>query len=169
MSGLINVLLILALVALVLLRQARPRRVPEGPRRLLLPVVALLLVAHEWAGSDLSGLVDPHHQVASTLLLATQLVIGLGTGVAWGMTTRVWQDESGTVWSRNTRVTAAVWAGSIALRVALALVGAAMGLQQGVWAVVLALGVALVVRGGVIAWRAGELRSAGMGRVAVKF
>ena len=148
MSQLANALLIAAVVVLVLVRQFRPQRVANGARWWLLPAVLMVLVLR-----DPGPLVDPRHQAASVLLLAGELILGVGMGAAWAFTTRIWRDGGGAVWMRGTKATAAIWAGGIAVRLALAGTSAALGLHQGSAALMLSLPLMLLIRTGLLMWR----------------
>jgi hypothetical protein len=101
MSGFTDVLVALAVVALIVVRQIRPQ--PAGSRRWwLVPAVLVLLVLRE------PGTVDGRHQVASVLLLTVELVTGLLMGAAWAWTSRMWTEPDGSVWVRGTKATLAV-------------------------------------------------------------
>lgn len=148
MSALVNVVVIVAVVALVIARQFRTRRV-TGDRKLLLePAILTVLALRE------PGLLDPHHHTASAALLAAELLIGLATGAGWAWTTRIWTEADGSVWSRSTKASALVWLLGIALRMGLYATGAAAGVKQGTTALLLALAATLLVRSGILLWRA---------------
>lgn len=148
MSGIAYAVVIAAVVVLVVVRQFRPQRVADGARWWLLPA-ALMVPALRDPGS----LVDPRHQAVSVLLLAGELILGAGMGAAWAFTSRIWKDESGAVWVRGTKATAAIWAGGIAVRLALAGTSAALGLHQGSAALMLSLPLMLLIRTGLLMWR----------------
>lgn len=154
MSGVVDAVLVVAVVALVLVRQLRPQAVTGNRKWWLLPAVLAFLAVRQ------PGLMDPHHETVSAALLAAELLVGVGMGAVWAFTTRVWRDESGTVWSKGTKATAAAWIGGIALRFGLAGVGALMGVHQGGGATMLALAATLLVRTGGVVWRARELQPA---------
>ncbi|MEU6171790.1 DUF1453 domain-containing protein [Streptantibioticus parmotrematis] len=160
MSGLANIVVIVAVVALVIVRQVRPRRVKDGRSLWILPAVLLYLALRE------HGIVDAHHEAVSVGLLAGELLIGVGMGVVWAFTSRIWRDQDGVVWTKGTKATAAAWAGGIALRIGLAAVGAMMGVHQGEGATMLALAGTLLIRTGLVVWRARELEPVGFGATA---
>ncbi|MEU9360542.1 DUF1453 domain-containing protein [Streptomyces sp. NPDC048301] len=152
MSELFNVLVIIAVVAFVVVRQFSDRRVGEQRRWWLLPAVLLVVALR----SD--GAVDPHHETLSAAMLGAALVTGLATGAGWGWTARLRQGPDDSVWSRGTRATAFVWAGGIAVRVSLAVAAVVLGVHQGTAALLVSLAAMLFARGGVLALRAKELR-----------
>ncbi|MFI6685977.1 DUF1453 domain-containing protein [Streptomyces sp. NPDC050485] len=147
MSALFNVLIAIAVVALILVRQFKPQQL-SGSRWWVVPAVLGFLAVKD------GGLIDPHHHAASVTLLGAELVIGVLMGVGWAWTTKIWTESDGTVWSRGTKATAGVWVAGIVLRVGLAGLGAVAGIHMGTGAVLLALAASLLVRGGVLMWRA---------------
>jgi hypothetical protein len=152
MPGLVNVLVIVAVVALVLVRQFRPSRIDTERRWWLLPVILAVVALRE------PHIVDAHHHTASVVLLAAELLTGLAIGAAWAWTTRIWVEPDGAVWSRSTKASGGVWAVGIGLRVGLFALGAALGVHQDSSALMLALAATLLVRSGILAWRAQSLR-----------
>lgn len=154
MSGLVGVVVVVAVVVLVIGRQVKPQKVTDGGRWWLVPGVLAFLAVRQ------HGLTDPHHQAASVALLAAELVVGAGMGAVWAFTTRIWMDEAGAVWARGTKATAGAWTGGIVLRVALGAIGALMGVHQGGGSMMLALAVTLLIRTGLVVWRARDLRPA---------
>ncbi|PSM38163.1 DUF1453 domain-containing protein [Streptomyces dioscori] len=152
MSGLVDVLAIVAVVVLVIARQFRPRRLDADRRWWVAPVVLIFLAVRE------PGLLDPGHRTASALLLGVELLIALVTGLGWAWTTRIWAAPDGAVWSRGSRAGVGVWITGIALRAGLAGLGAAFGLHQDTSALLLGLALTLLVRSGILAWRAQGLR-----------
>ncbi|MFD0020158.1 DUF1453 domain-containing protein [Streptomyces sp. NPDC058382] len=151
MSGPVNVLVIVAVVALVVVRQCSARQISGDRRWWVLPGVLLVMALRE------PGLVDSHHETLSVFLLGAELVVGLITGAAWGWTARLWRAEDGSLWSKGTKATAYVWIGGLVLRVALYGVAAALGIHQGSPALMMALAVTLLVRSGVLASRTAEI------------
>ncbi|WP_328493546.1 DUF1453 domain-containing protein [Streptomyces sp. NBC_00414] len=148
MSGLVDVLAIVAVVVLVIARQFRPRRMDADRRWWAAPAVLIFLAVRE------PGLLDPDHRTASVLLLGVELLIALGTGLGWAWTTRIWTTPDGSVWSSGSKAGVGVWVTGIALRAGLAGLGAAFGLHQGTSALLLGLALTLLVRSGILAWRA---------------
>ena len=78
-------------------------------------------------------------------------------GFAWGFTTRVWRDASGTVWAKGTLATGFAWGGMIIARIALYAIGSAMGVAQGEGVLLLSLAAVLLVRTAVVSWRARDM------------
>lgn len=151
MSGLVNALVILAVVVLVVARQFRTRRITTDRRWWIVPAILAVMALRE------PGLIDTHHRAEAMLLLGTELFIGLATGAAWGWTTRIWAEPDGSLWSKSTKASAAVWGLSIALRLGLFGIGILLGVHQDSSALLLALAVTLLVRSGILAWRSQSL------------
>ncbi|THA63534.1 DUF1453 family protein [Streptomyces sp. A0958] len=151
MSGLVNVLVIVAVIALVLVRQCSAQRISGDRRWWVLPAVLLVMALRE------PGLIDPDHRIASVAVLGAELAVGLITGAGWAWTSRVWRAEDGSLWSKGTKATVLVWTGGLALRAALYGIGAMLGVHQGSPALMTALAATLLVRGGLLAWRAGVI------------
>ncbi|MFD8419649.1 DUF1453 domain-containing protein [Streptomyces sp. NPDC059466] len=154
MSGLVNALVIVAVVVLVVARQFRTRRVSTDRRWWIVPAVLAVIALRE------PGLVDSHHRTGAILLIGTEIVIGLAVGAAWAWTTRMWMEPDGTVWSRSTKTGAAVWGVGIAARLGLYGIGALLGVRQNSSALLLALAATLLVRSGLLLWRSQSLRPA---------
>jgi len=153
MSGLVDALLIVVAVVVVIARQFRASRIDTGRRWWLLPVVLAVVALRE------PGLVDAQHRTASIALLTAELLIGLAIGAGWAWTSRIWA-EDGSVWSRSTKASGAVWAVGIGLRAGLFALGAALGVHQDSSALLLALAATLLVRSGTLDWRARSLNTA---------
>ncbi|MEU2285619.1 DUF1453 domain-containing protein [Streptomyces sp. NPDC013178] len=151
MSGLVNALLILAVAALVIMRQFRTSRVGTDRRWWVLPGVLAVIALRE------PDLLDAHHQTASALLLITELLVGLATGAGWAWTTRIWREADGAVWSRSTKASVAVWGAGIGLRVGLYACGVMLGVHQDSSAMLLGLAATLLVRSGILMWRVQSL------------
>ncbi|MFI6280743.1 DUF1453 domain-containing protein [Streptomyces sp. NPDC050988] len=151
MSGLVDALVILAVVVLVIARQFRTRRTATDRSWWVVPAVLVFLALRE------PGLLDPDHRTLSVLLLGAELLIGLATGAGWAWTTRIWRAPDGTVWSRSSKASGFVWIIGIALRAGLFGLGAALGLRQDSSALLLALAVTLLVRSGIMVRRAQTL------------
>ncbi|WP_066946825.1 DUF1453 domain-containing protein [Streptomyces lushanensis] len=149
MSSLVGIVVIVAAVALVAVRQFKPQRIVSGGRGWLVLPVVLTVVA-----LSRPGLTDAHDHFLSVLLLGAELVVGVVVGAGWAWTGRLWTAEDGTVWTRGTGATVAVWTGGIALRAALMGIGALAGVHQGSGALLLALAVSVLVRRGMLVWRA---------------
>ncbi|MFE9373939.1 DUF1453 domain-containing protein [Streptomyces sp. NPDC006711] len=147
MSALMNVLLALAAVALILVRQFKPQQVGGSRRWWLLPALLLFFSVRN------GGLVDQHHRSGSLVLLGAEVLIGVLMGVGWVLTSKTWTEADGTVWSRGTGATAGIWVLGILVRVGLAGLGALAGIHLGTGAILLALAASLLVRGGLLMWR----------------
>ncbi|MGW1074525.1 DUF1453 domain-containing protein [Streptomyces sp. NPDC002537] len=155
MSGSFDVVVIVAVCAIVLVRQTRPRRVAaDGGRWWLLPALLVLLAVRG------PGLIDSGHPAESAGLLAGGVLAGLATGAAWAWTTRIWSDESGATWAQGGRATAAIWLGGMALRAALYGLGALIGVHQGGSAAMLTVAAVLLARAGVLLHRTRDVRPA---------
>ncbi|MFI6057835.1 DUF1453 domain-containing protein [Streptomyces sp. NPDC051286] len=148
MSGLINVLVIIAVIALVVVRQCSARRNSDDRRWWVLPGILILLSLRQ------SGLTDPRDEALSLVVLGAELLVGLVVGVGWGRTTRLWRESDGSMWSRGTKATVLVWTGGLALRTALSGTTVPMGIRQGSAAPIAALALTLLARSGVLTWRA---------------
>ncbi|MCX5143408.1 MULTISPECIES: DUF1453 domain-containing protein [unclassified Streptomyces] len=151
MSGLVNLLVIVAVIGFVVVRQCSAQQISGDRRWWVLPGVLLVMALRE------PGLVDPRHEALSVIVLGAELAVGLVTGAGWGWTARLWRAEDGTLWSKGTKATVYVWTGGLILRAALYGLAAALGIHQGGPALMMALAVTLLVRSGVLARRAGEI------------
>ncbi|MEU4872302.1 DUF1453 domain-containing protein [Streptomyces sp. NPDC021608] len=154
MSGLVDALVIVAVIALVIVRQFRASRIDTGRRWWLLPGVLAVLALRE------PDLLDAHHPVTAALVLGAEVTVGLATGAAWAWTTRVWVEPDGAVRSRSTGASVAVWAVGIGLRLGLYALGTVLGVHQDSSAVMLALAATLLVRSGVLIRRTRSLHPA---------
>jgi hypothetical protein len=148
MSGPVNALVIVAVIAVVIARQLRPRRVTMSGRWWLVPAVLVVLAVRE------GGIIDTAHPGTATALLVAELVVGAVMGLVWAGTTRMWTEQDGSVWAQGTKATIAVWALGIAIRVGLYGAATAMGVHQHTGSVLLAIAVTLLVRRAVLSWRA---------------
>ncbi|WP_275462621.1 DUF1453 domain-containing protein [Streptomyces noursei] len=149
MSGLLNIAVLIAVVAIVFARQFTAQRITsEGRKWWLMPVILIFMALRQ------PGLVDPSHRAASVVLLVVTLLIGLASGAAWAWTTRIWTDENGAVWTKGTWAAAGVWLGGMALRLGLMGIAAAFGVHQSSQTTLLSVAAMLLTRAGVTAWRA---------------
>ncbi|WP_406453670.1 DUF1453 domain-containing protein [Streptomyces sp. NBC_01622] len=148
MSGLVNALVLVAVAALVIVRQFSARQIGTDRRWWLLPAILAVVALRE------PGILDAHHHTESALLLGVELLIGLATGAGWAWTTRLWVETDGSVWSKSTKASGGVWIVGIALRVGLIALGALIGVHQNSSALMLGLAATLLVRSGVLVWRA---------------
>jgi hypothetical protein len=151
MSGFVNALVIFAVVVLFVARQFRTRRISVDRRWWLVPAVLAVLALRE------PGMIDQQHETEAVLLLSVELLIGLVTGAAWAWTTRIWAEPDGSVWSKSTKASGAVWGVGIALRLGLFGIGALLGVHQNSSALLLALAATLLVRSGLLTWRSPSL------------
>ncbi|MEU9486230.1 DUF1453 domain-containing protein [Streptomyces decoyicus] len=149
MSGLLNIVVITAAVAWVVVQQFTAQRVTsEGKKWWLIPAVLTVMSVRQ------PGLMDPGHPTASAVLLGVEILIGLACGVGWAWTTRIWTDADGAVWAKGGWAAAGVWFCGMALRVGLMGIAAAMGVHQGSAATMLSVAAMLLTRAGATAWRA---------------
>ncbi|MEU5660191.1 DUF1453 domain-containing protein [Streptomyces sp. NPDC047737] len=148
MSGLFNVLVIVAVVALAVTRQFSARRIRDEKRWWLLPTVLLLVALRN------GEVVDPRHEALSAVLLVAGILAGLVTGAGWGWTSRVWRQPDASVWSRGTKATVFVWVGGIGVRALLGGGAFLLGVHQGPAALLLSLAAMLLARSGVLVLRA---------------
>ncbi|MFJ4541262.1 DUF1453 domain-containing protein [Streptomyces tibetensis] len=147
MSGLVDALVIVLVAVVVIARQFRARRIDGERRWWLLPALLVVLALRE------PGMIDAQHPTASALLLGAELLIGLATGAGWAWTTPIWAEPDGTVWSRSSKASIAVWAVGIGLRAGLFALGAAVGVHQDSSALLLGLAGTLLVRAGILSRR----------------
>ena len=157
MSGLTNVLVIIAVVVLVVARQFKAQQITTDKRWWVVPAVLVLMAVRK------PDLLDSHHQALSATLIGLELLVGLAIGAGWAWTSRMWTAQDGTVWSKSTKASGAVWAVGVAIRAGLYAAGAAFGIRQGSAALMLALAATLLVRSGVLVWRAQSVRPAPQG------
>ncbi|MGW1227719.1 DUF1453 domain-containing protein [Streptomyces sp. NPDC002530] len=148
MSGLVNAVVLVAVVAVVAVRQFSAGPVTCDRRRWILPGLLLVMALRE------PGPLDAHHEASAAVVLCAELFVGAVTGAGWARTTRVWRARDGTLWSRGTRATVYVCAGGLGLRAALYGLAAALGVHRGSPALMMALAVTLLVREGLLARRA---------------
>ncbi|KUO12506.1 DUF1453 family protein [Streptomyces sp. DSM 15324] len=151
MSALIDALVIVAVAALVIVRQVGASRVDTDRRWWLLPVVLAVVALRE------PHLLDAHHFSASAVILGAELLVGLATGIGWAWTTRIGVESDGAVWSKSTRSSVGVWVLGISLRAGLFALGALFGVHQNSSALLLALAGTLLVRSGILIRRARRL------------
>ncbi|MFD9392550.1 DUF1453 domain-containing protein [Streptomyces sp. NPDC060000] len=154
MSGLVNALLIVAVAALVIVRQFRASRIDTDRRWWLLPGILAVVALRE------PDLLDARHPTESVLVLGAELAVALAVGAAWAWTTRIWAEPDGAVWGKSTKASVAVWGTGIGLRAGLFGVGALLGVHQGSSALMLGLAATLLVRSGILIWRVQSLNQA---------
>ncbi|MEU9121677.1 DUF1453 domain-containing protein [Streptomyces sp. NPDC048506] len=150
MDGLLNIVVVVAAVVFVFVRQFTARRLTaEGRKWWLLPAVLTFLAVRQ------PGVLDPHHPTASAALLGVELLIGLACGAGWAWTTRIWTDADGVVWTKGGWAAAGVWLSGMVLRAGLMGIAALLGVHQGSGAILLTVAAMLLTRSGVTIWRAG--------------
>ncbi|MEV3860067.1 DUF1453 domain-containing protein [Streptomyces sp. NPDC050095] len=159
MSGLSTVLVIVAVVALVLVRQFRTQRLSADRKWWLLPVILGISAVNN------GSLVDAHHVSGSVALLVVELLVSVGIGIGWAVTTRVWGDDRGDVWTKGTAATAGIWLGGVVARVGVVGIGLALGIHLGMSTLMLGFALSLLVRSGLLMLRAEGERSAYVGPV----
>ncbi|MFJ9609979.1 DUF1453 domain-containing protein [Kitasatospora sp. NPDC101176] len=153
MSALVNLLVVVAVMALVIRRQMRPQRLDGDRRFWVLPVVLGALALRD------PRLIDHEHTVLSATLLGCGLAAVLAMGSVWGWTVRLWRAEDGALWATGTKATMAAWAGMIFIRLGLYETGAVLHVHQAGSALLLSLAVLLLVRSLVVNWRARMLEA----------
>ncbi|MEU6236445.1 DUF1453 domain-containing protein [Kitasatospora sp. NPDC047058] len=147
MNAFTNVVLAVAVTALLAGRQMRARRL-DGERRFWpAPLVLAALALRD------PRLVDHDHAALSVTLLVGGLLAVLAMGTVWGWTVRIWRAEDGTLWARGTKATMAAWGGMIAIRLGIYETGTALHVHQPASALLLGLAVLLVARSLVVKWR----------------
>lgn len=154
MTGLVDVVVIVAVAVLVITRQTRPQRIDHARRWWLVPAVLVFFSLRD------PGVIDARHHTEAVVLLAAELLVGVAIGVGWAWTTRIWADPDGSVWGKSTKASLGVWIAGIAVRLGLFGLGAALGVHQGTPALLLALAATLLVRAGILKFRAQSLTSA---------
>ncbi|MFI6857549.1 DUF1453 domain-containing protein [Streptomyces sp. NPDC050416] len=147
MSGLVDALVIVVVAMLVIARQFRATPIDGERRWWLLPAILAVVALRE------PGILDDRHHTASALLLGAELLVGLATGAGWAWATRIWAEPDGTVWSKSSGASVAVWLIGIGLRAGLFALGAAVGVHQDSSALLLGLAGTLLVRAGILVWR----------------
>ena len=149
--------LIGAVVLLVIYRQFQARAV-SGRGLVVLPAILLVLAAQSLSRTPPSG-------DLATGAIVVEALAGIGLGVLRGRSVQLWQDADGTWWRRGTVQTAALWAGTIAVRIAILVGARALGDHGATTSgpLELAFGLSLGAQFAVIAQRCGfiDLRAVG--------
>lgn len=138
-----------AVVLLVGWRQLTTRRVDRPGLIILAVVLAAIGVT--------GGIVERDLLSLSVVMLVVDLVFAAGAGVVRAMSVHVWRDEHGVLWSRGTWATVLLWGGSVAGRIGLYGIGAALGLSAPFSGALLFVGVTIGVQALVVARRASRL------------
>jgi hypothetical protein len=153
----LNALIIAAVVALMIFRRFRSRRLDER-KVLVVPVVIGII------GVAQGSTVDAHHVALSAGLLVAEIVAALLLGAGLGATMRVWREPDGSQWSRGTWATFGVFVASVAVRGGLFGLGYAAGVRPGSGTLLISVAAWLLAQNAVLAWRCRELP----GRVSVQ-
>jgi uncharacterized membrane protein YsdA (DUF1294 family) len=149
MHGVLNGLIILAVVVFVIVRRFRPRRVDEQ-RLLVIPIVLGVI------GVAQGNAIDTHHTSLSTGLLIVEVAAALLLGAGLGATMRLWRERDGSQWSKGTWATFGVFLASVAVRGGLYALGYTAGVRPGSGTVLISVAAWLLVQNAVIAWRSRE-------------
>ncbi|MBX6384976.1 MAG: hypothetical protein IRZ07_18745 [Microbispora sp.] len=149
------IIIALAVIALVVYRQMRPRPATR-------PIGLILSVAMVLAGlaGDGTDLIDPHHPVLAVVLLVAELLVAAGLGALRAATTRVWRDQQGVAWAQGTVMTLVAWVGSVAVRIGMIFLSTFLGVASPESSVLLFVGVTIGVQSFVVAQRANALPNA---------
>jgi hypothetical protein len=148
MTALANLLIAVAVIALVVTRQLRAKKFDTERRFWLLPLILAALALRD------PNLIDRSHQAEAVALLGASVLVVLAMGCVWGWTVRLWRDENGTLWVKGTKATIAAWFGMLVLRLGLYGLGTALHVHQSGNAILLSLAGLILVRGLVVNWRA---------------
>jgi FtsH-binding integral membrane protein len=148
MDMLLNVLIALAVLALVLYRQLSARRVDDTRTSYRMPLLLGVV------GIAQGGIVDMGHPALSVVLLAAEAVAAVAFGALRAATMRVWRDETNALWRKGTGWTLAAWLLSIASRVGLIALAHVLGVRQGTGGLLLFFGLTLLAQNAIVAWRA---------------
>jgi putative effector of murein hydrolase len=152
-SQVIDVVVAVALVAWIIVRQVQPR--PVSPRPMLILPLVLVVVGI----SQVSKAAPSGHSLTSTDVtwLAVDLAVAVVSGLARAFTIRLYE-QGGELWRQGTPVTVVLWLASIAARVVIAILGSHSGagktLDDGL---LLSFGVSLAVQAALIIWRGQQL------------
>jgi hypothetical protein len=119
MSGdaVLNIVIGLAVVALLISRQLRSRPVQESSAVRLVVILGVIGVIDMVSAAK-------HHTVgpSAVSLIALGLVLAGGFGAWRAMTVRVWRNTDGTAWRQGTLATAVLWIVAIAVHIVIDLI-----------------------------------------------
>lgn len=140
MNSTVNVVVGLAVLALLVWRQTRKRSVREDQRPVVL--VVLLVLGILQLSTYLKGVPVSAAVIA---LLAATLLLGAGFGVVRAWSVRIWR-EDGQLWRQGNWLTAVLWLAGVAVHIGLDALfdGVAHGLGTG--SILLYLAVSLGVQ-----------------------
>ncbi|QKG21187.1 DUF1453 domain-containing protein [Actinomadura verrucosospora] len=141
-----NVLIGLAVLALVVYRQLRARPVGERGPYTVPAVLAVIGVAQ-------GGLLDDAHPALSVALLAGEAAAAIAFGALRAATVRLWRENDGALWRRGTGWTLAAWLVSILSRVGFLAAGHALGLTVSPSLFLVFLALTLIVQNLLVARR----------------
>jgi hypothetical protein len=149
---------IIGLVVIVLLVVSRTRGTPLRAAKLLILPVAVM-AAGGLAAVATAASIKPHLHAIDFVIIALDLVLSLGLGVARGVSVQLYRRD-GAPWYRYGGVTVALWALSILLRLALAVFGAHHGASPLTASslILFWLGVSLLTQNAVLLARAARQR-----------
>jgi Protein of unknown function (DUF1453) len=146
MNEILTGLVIAAVVILVLVRRFGARQVAET-KLLILPLVVGFI------GIRQGRLLDQHHLALSTGLFAVEVAVAVAMGLGLGLTMRMWRETDGSLWTKGTKTTVAVFVTSLVLRGGLAAAGLAMGVHTETGALLVSVAVWLLAQNAAISWR----------------
>jgi hypothetical protein len=109
-----NIVIGVAVVALLVVRQMSTRRVREDTAfrfMLILGVIGIVLMVDAAKGHPLPA--------RAVLVVVAGLVLAVLLGAVRALTVRIWRDPSGVAWRRGTGWTAALWIVSLAAHLGL--------------------------------------------------
>jgi hypothetical protein len=144
----VSALLVLAAVSYVLASRWRGRQI-ESRRLLLLPAVLSGYGLLQFTGTSSRGL-----RAVDVTLIVAGVAVSAAMGVLRGMSVSVFIRD-GRPWMRYRGITLALWAATVAVRLAVAVVSNAMGASGALRgpAILLSVGVTLLAEGVVVARR----------------
>jgi hypothetical protein len=109
-SAVTSIVIAVAVVGLLIVRQLRVRPVREHSSARLVLILAVIGVV------QMVQAAKGHHVGAATgVAIATGLLIGAALGAARAMTVRCWRDQDGVAWRQGTWFTAVLWIASLAI------------------------------------------------------
>ncbi len=107
-SATISVVIAVAVVALLIVRQLSARRVRERTAARLVIVLGVVGVI------QMVQAAKGHHVGAMAIgAIAVGLLVGAGLGAARAMTLRIWRDGTGVAWRQGSWLTAILWVVSL--------------------------------------------------------
>jgi hypothetical protein len=150
----VNILIGVAVVGLLLVRQMQPRRARETSAArmvLILGVIGLIEISDALKGHSVDA--------AAMALLIASLLLGGALGAVRASTVTLWRTEDGTAWRKGTLLTAVLWIISLGAHfgMEIAIDHATSISSLGVASILLYLAVTLGVQREVVRWRAGRL------------